>query len=903
MIYSRYKNLLMVLVLLISLFVFISSVAAGEFNSTNDSNSIDLDNDIDVKNNGGNVKNYSKSKSDLLSSNYTQSNNQKLSDSNQDFVGAATSSTLTITASSASSFSFSFSGRTANSYYYNDGPSGTVVISCDGYSRTFSLSCSRTASTSSSDGYAQGTASGSVTGSFLGKCTVTASMTITCHSTRDWSTTQDYTHTSTASFDLTKISTSLSAITVSSTSYEYAAANHLTLSGTLNSYNSKYSAAVVIKRGSTQLATVDVGSGGSWSYTVSSTAVNPGSYTYTVSFSGNDKYSSAESKTSSSITVNQGTPQLTFSQSDVVNVCPGEVKITVTAKNALNSALSGLTITPSGTNIGTASAVTNSNGQVSFVVSNLSASTYSWSFTTTANTLYKSVSNSNLFTVNKISPTLSDISLNTNSYVYLGSQNLVLSGTLNGINSQYAPGSVTISRGGNVIATADLNSSGEWSYTVLSNEVIPGIYTYTVSYDGNDYYNQATSKSANVNVLRSPIDLGSASTTNYRFNDGTSNVVYSGQFIGVDGISLANATGAIIYCDGNRLGTAIVGSDGSWEYSTGSTSLMPNDYILTVAYGGNEYYDAANAGNPQTLSVYKMIPNLGSAIAYDYRYAISNSVLIYSGMFTPIDTFTMNNNTGAIIYCDGNKLGTASVGSDGSWSYSNSATAISCGNHTLTVAYGGNEYYESITTPGNDKTMSVFKNNITIGDAITHNYYYGSSTSGVVIYSGQFADKFNDVSMAKIGGVIIYCDGLEIGSADVDEDGVWAFATPLNIINPGNHTLTVAYAGNDYYNSLSRGNARNISVYKNTPNKGNANSFDYGYGNSSHVVIFSGQFGGKVNDVSLANSTGAIIYRDGVEVSRVAVDDDGRWEYSIVSSLGTLTLAIPSEFVKYVSYL
>ena len=874
----------MVLVLLISLFVFISSVAAGEFNSTNDSNSIDLDNDIDVKNNGGNVKNYSKSKSDLLSSNYTQSNNQKLSDSNQDFVGAATSSTLTITASSASSFSFSFSGRTANSYYYNDGPSGTVVISCDGYSRTFSLSCSRTASTSSSDGYAQGTASGSVTGSFVGKCTVTASMTITCHSTRDWSTTQDYTHTSTASFDLTKISTSLSAITVSSTSYEYAAANHLTLSGTLNSYNSKYSAAVVIKRGSTQLATVDVGSGGSWSYTVSSTAVNPGSYTYTVSFSGNDKYSSAESKTSSSITVNQGTPQLTFSQSDVVNVCPGEVKITVTAKNALNSALSGLTITPSGTNIGTSSAVTNSNGQVSFVVSNLSASTYSWSFTTTANTLYKSVSNSNSFTVNKISPTLSDISLNTNSYVYLGSQNLVLSGTLNGINSQYAPGSVTILRGGNVIATADLNSSGEWSYTVLSNEVIPGIYTYAVSYDGNDYYNQATSKSANVNVLRSPIDLGSASTTNYRFNNGTSNVVYSGQFIGVDGISLANATGAIIYCDGNRLGTAIVGSDGSWEYSTGSTSLMPNDYILTVAYGGNEYYDAANAGNPQTLSVYKMIPNLGSAIAYDYRYAISNSVLIYLGMFTPIDTFTMNNNTGAIIYCDGNKLGTASVGSDGSWSYSNSATAISCGNHTLTVAYGGNEYYESITTPGNDKTMSVFKNNITIGDAITHNYYYGSSTSGVVIYSGQFADKFNDVSMAKIGGAIIYCDGLEIGSADVDEDGVWAFATPLNIINPGNHTLTVAYAGNDYYNSLSRGNARNISVYKNTPNKGNANSFDYGYGNSSHVVIFSGQFGGKVNDVSLANSTGAIIYRDGVEVSRVAVDDDGRWEYSIVSS-------------------
>ncbi|WP_296859210.1 carboxypeptidase-like regulatory domain-containing protein [uncultured Methanobrevibacter sp.] len=401
---------------------------------------------------------------------------------------------------------------------------------------------------------------------------------------------------------------------------------------------------------------------------------------------------------------------------------------------------------------------------------------------------------------------------------------------------------------------------------------------------GNDYYNQATSKSANVDVLRLAVDLGFASTTNYRFNNGTSNVVYSGQFIGVDGVSLANATGAIIYCDGNRLGTASVSSDGSWEYSIGSTSLMPDDYVLTVAYGGNEYYDVTNVGNPQTLSVYKMIPNIGSASAYDYRYAISNSVLIYSGIFTPIAIYSMSNSTGAIIYCDGNKLGTASVASDGSWSYSTSATALSCGDHTLTIAYGGNEYYESTTIPGNDRKISVFKNNITLGDATTHNYYYGISTSDVVIYSGQFTDKFNDVSMAKVGGAIIYCDGLEIGSADVDDDGVWAFATSLTIINPGNHTLTVAYAGNDYYNSLSRGNARNISVYKNTPNKGGAGSFDYGYGNSSHVVIFSGQFGGKVNDVSMANSTGAIIYRDGVEVSRVAVDDDGKWEYSIVSS-------------------
>ena len=85
------------------------------------------------------------------------------------------------------------------------------------------------------------------------------------------------------------------------------------------------------------------------------------------------------------------------------------------------------------------------------------------------------------------------------------------------------------------------------------------------------------------------------------------------------------------------------------------------------------------------------------------------------------------------------------------------------------------------------------------------------------------------------------------------------------------------------YNIVSSSSGEDI-LSINTPTIGDANSFDVIYGNSSNVVVYYGQFGGKVDGETMANETGAIIYRDGVEVDRVAVDDDGNWQYSISST-------------------
>ena len=179
----------------------------------------------------------------------------------------------------------------------------------------------------------------------------------------------------------------------------------------------------------------------------------------------------------------------------------------------------------------------------------------------------------------------------------------------------------------------------------------------------------------------------------------------------------------------------------------------------------------------------------------------------------------------------------------------------------------GNDYYNPIETPCNSNILTVYKNNLAHGDASTYNYYYGVSTSGNIIYSGQFIGKLDGTSAAGIATV--YCDDVEIGNATVDEDGAWSFTTASTTIVPGTHNLTVYYCGNDYYNPVVRGNSKTIEIFKNTPTIGDASSFNIGYGNSDDAVIFSGQFSGKINDVSMANATGAIIYREDITTSGI----------------------------------
>jgi len=169
----------------------------------------------------------------------------------------------------------------------------------------------------------------------------------------------------------------------------------------------------------------------------------------------------------------------------------------------------------------------------------------------------------------------------------------------------------------------------------------------------------------------------------------------------------------------------------------------------------------------------------------------------------------------------------------------------------------------------------------TIGSASSSNYDYGSSTSNIVVFSGQFSGKVGSAPFTKSGGAVIYRDGSQVATVAVDADGKWSYSISTTSLSVGSYTFSVSYSGNDYYNSISRGNSKTVVVSKNTPTIGSASVTNYNYGDTSTKIVYSGQFSGKVNSVSMAATNGAIILRDGSQVATVNVDANGKWSYSI----------------------
>ena len=168
-----------------------------------------------------------------------------------------------------------------------------------------------------------------------------------------------------------------------------------------------------------------------------------------------------------------------------------------------------------------------------------------------------------------------------------------------------------------------------------------------------------------------------------------------------------------------------------------------------------------------------------------------------------------------------------------------------------------------------------------IGSASSSNYNYGSSTSSIVVFSGQFSGKVGSAPFTKSGGAVIYRDGSQVATVAVDADGKWSYSISTTSLSVGSYTFSVSYSGNDYYNSISSGNSKTVVVSKNTPTIGSASVTNYNYGDTSTKIVYSGQFSGKVNSVSMAATNGAIILRDGSQVATVNVDANGKWSYSI----------------------
>ena len=207
-----------------------------------------------------------------------------------------------------------------------------------------------------------------------------------------------------ASVTISKASTSISI--TGGDGYAYGSSGTKTFyKGTVNGKQGSISIAgnVAIYRNGNYWKDVSCNENGAFSVTGSSTDLDPNTYAFTCTYKGNDYYSSSNGA-SRSITVSKGTPTVTSSPTVNTDTYPGKVSVTFTVKNQKGDALSGITLTPSGSKFSSAAGSTNGNGQVTFIVTPLDAGTYSdWKVTTTGNTKYNSVTSSSVgsFTIKK----------------------------------------------------------------------------------------------------------------------------------------------------------------------------------------------------------------------------------------------------------------------------------------------------------------------------------------------------------------------------------------------------------------------------------------------------------------------------------------------------------------------
>jgi VCBS repeat-containing protein len=557
--------------------------------------------------------------------------------------------------------------------------------------------------------------------------------------------------------------------------------------------NGEVGAIISVYDGQLLLGTAVVGSNGAWSFTPS--ALSNGSHSFTVTqtdAAGNVSPSSE----AFSVTVQAAIPPATTS-----------FGVTDDSGNTLVQLSNGASThdnTPTLSGLATAGALITLYNGTTVLGSVVAGNNGQWSFTPTAladgsYALHASVTDSvgNVtqtpiitITVDTVAPaaaagvTLSDNDGGTLQPIAAGgathNTTPVLSGTAE-------PGStVTVRDGATVLGTVTVGSNGGWSFT-----------SPVLSEGGHSLTTTVTDAAGNVGPASSPI----AFTVDTQPPAGASNVVISDNVGASTGPITAGTTtddstptltgnaeaNAIvnIYDGTTLLGSVIVGSNGSWSFTTPTLSNGSHSLSVTVTDAAGNVSPATtavgftvNAGVPPTTSTLEITDDSGSTLKVLPEGASTNDVTpILSGLASAGAVIQLYNGT--------TLLGSTVAGSDGQWSFT-PATALADGTyafHATATDTNGN-----VTDSG---TINITIDNVAPAAAGDLQLSDNNGSTVVPIAAGSTTNDSTPIlsGTAEAGSTVTVLDGTTVlGTATVGSDGSWSFTSPT--LSDGNHSLT-----------------------------------------------------------------------------------------------------------------
>ncbi|MCE1563101.1 Ig-like domain-containing protein [Enterobacter hormaechei] len=339
----------------------------------------------------------------------------------------------------------------------------------------------------------------------------------------------------------------------------------------------------------------------------------------------------------------------------------------------------------------------------------------------------------------------------------------------------------------------------------------------------------------------------------------TAGVIASGEETD-DNRPLIKGTGAepgntiTVYNGDKVIGTAKVQADGTWSLEP-TTPLPDGRYTLTA----KETDGVGNVSGPSGEYIINVatVPPQAPTLDTVYDDVAPHADYLQKGDVTNDTTPTLSGSSGVIggtisIYDNGRLIGTATVGSNGSWSFTPD-TALADGSHSFTATVTDGVGRTSEPTGGFGIVIDTKAPDAASDLLVTDNV---GAYQGPVVSGDTTDDNTPTLSgRAEPGSTVNIIDnGQVIGSTKVNPDGTWSF-TPDQALSNGEHDLTTTV----------------------TDPSGNTGP------EGSHVVITVDVVPGKVEITAVTDDAGSVTG----SLSQNAVTDDTRPQISGTAKAGS----------------
>ncbi|HAS1052247.1 TPA: hypothetical protein JHK39_002570 [Enterobacter cloacae] len=317
----------------------------------------------------------------------------------------------------------------------------------------------------------------------------------------------------------------------------------------------------------------------------------------------------------------------------------------------------------------------------------------------------------------------------------------------------------------------------------------------------------------------------------------------------------AEAGNTITVYNGDKvIGTAKVQADGTWSLEP-TTPLPDGKYTLTA----KETDGVGNVSGPSGEYIINVatVPPQAPTLDTVYDDVAPHADYLQKGDVTNDTTPTLSGSSGVAggtisIYDNGRLIGTTTVGSNGSWSFT-PGTALADGSHNFTATVTDGVGRTSEPTGGFGIVIDTKAPDAASDLLVTDNV---GAYQGPVVSGDTTDDNTPTLSgKAEPGSTVNIIDnGQVIGTAKVNPDGTWSY-TPDQPLANGAHDLTTTV----------------------TDPSGNTGP------EGSHVVITVDVVPGKVEITAVTDDTGSVTG----SLSQGALTDDTRPQISGTAKAGS----------------